>query len=142
MHIVTAVAPAAVFADSKSSGGAAGFLLPAAILLFAVIMFTTSRRNRRRAAEAAQVVMQPGAEIVTRSGMLGTVVDATDNEVTIEVAPGVHIKMLPAAVISRDDPSIQRTRGYGRRSAAAAEPAPAVDEAVREGNDEQIPGSH
>jgi preprotein translocase YajC subunit len=130
VHSLTAFTAhsAVVFADSKNSGGATTFLLPVLILLFAGVMFTSSRRNKRRAAETAHVVMQPGAEIVTRSGMLGTVVEATSAAVTIEVAPGVHIKMLPAAVISRNDPSLQRPRGLGAgRRSFAATPSEAPD---------------
>lgn len=105
--------PAVVVAADKKSSSAADFLLPLILLLAIVMIFTMSRRNRRRATQIAEAAMQPGAEIVTRSGMLGTVVHVAPEEITIEVASGVHIKMLPGAVLRRDDPSLQRNRGLG-----------------------------
>jgi preprotein translocase subunit YajC len=58
------------------------------------------RPNQRRRAEQAALVasLAPGAQIMTTAGVFGTVVGLVDDRMRVEVAPGVVIEMLTAAV--------------------------------------------
>jgi preprotein translocase subunit YajC len=87
-------------ASTKSSGTN---LLPILIIvvLFGVLYMTMIRpqRNRQRQAQQMQSTVVPGQRIRTTAGIYGTVVSIEDQDVVIEVAPGVNIRMLRKAVM-------------------------------------------
>jgi preprotein translocase subunit YajC len=88
-------------ASTKSSGTN---LLPILIIvvLFGVLYMTMIRpqRNRQRQAQQMQSTVLPGQRIRTTAGIYGTVVSIEDQDVVIEVAPGVNIRMLRKAVMN------------------------------------------
>ena len=71
------------------------------VVLFGVLYMTMIRpqRNRQRAAQQMQSTVVPGQRIRTTAGIYGTVVSIEDQDVVIEVAPGVKIRMLRKAVM-------------------------------------------
>jgi preprotein translocase subunit YajC len=71
------------------------------VVLFGVLYMTMIRpqRNRQRAAQQMQRTVVPGTRVRTTSGMYGTVVSVEDQDVVVEVAPGVNIRMLRRAVM-------------------------------------------
>ncbi len=83
---------------STSSSGYTSFLL--IIVLIAVMMLFMFRSNRRRQqnAQKTQRELVNGARVRTVHGIYGTIRDSDDQNVMVEVAPGVHIKMLRQAV--------------------------------------------
>src|SRR5579864_3795053 len=78
-------------------------LLPILIIvvLFGVLYMTMIRpqRNRQRQAQQMQRTVEPGARIRTTAGMYGTIKSVEDQDVVVEVAPGVDIRMLKRAVM-------------------------------------------
>lgn len=73
-------------------------LLP--ILLIAVFYFLLIRpqqKQRRQMAELQQSV-QPGTKVMTTAGLLATVVELDDDEVVLEIAPGVHSRYVRRAI--------------------------------------------
>ena len=70
-------------------------LLPVAALWFLLI-----RPAQRRQREAMQLrnALIPGQEIITTAGVIGTLTQVDDDEVTLRVAPGVELRMVKAAV--------------------------------------------
>lgn len=92
MHLLAAT-------SSKTSGTS---LLPIIIIvvLFMLIYMTMTRRSRARQAQQMQGGVVPGTQIRTTSGMYGTVTSVLDNDdVMVEVAPGVSIRMMKRAVV-------------------------------------------
>jgi preprotein translocase subunit YajC len=86
-------------AAAKSSSTS---LLPIIIIvvLFMLIYMTMTRRSRARRAQQTQADMVPGTAIRTTAGMYGTVTSVLDNDdVMVEVAPGVNIRMMKRAVV-------------------------------------------
>ena len=78
-------------------------ILILALLLVAVVAWT--RRNRTKSELADQSRRQnlhPGSEIMTTSGLYGTVVsvDHEDDSVQLVIAPGVEVKWTIAALRS------------------------------------------
>ena len=76
-------------------------ILILALLLAGMIAFT--RRNRARASVADQQRRQnlvPGSEVMTTSGLYGTVVSVNteDDSVLMSIAPGVEVKWTIAAL--------------------------------------------
>jgi preprotein translocase subunit YajC len=98
-------------APAKSSSSYTSFLL--IIVLIAVMMLFMFRSNRRRqqAAQNTRNQLVIGARIRTVHGIYGTVRDIDDQNVMVEVAPGVQIKMLKQAVgtVLPDDASVGDT---------------------------------
>lgn len=77
-------------------------LLPILIIvvLFMLVYMTMSRRSRARRAQQMQNDVVPGTPIRTTAGMYGTVTSLEDNDdVMVEVAPGVTIRMMRRAVV-------------------------------------------
>lgn len=73
------------------------FLLP--LVLLAWLFW--SQRRRQQQMRAAQDEIKVGHEVSTTSGMLGTLVALDDEEGTIEVSPGVHVRFVRRAIVPR-----------------------------------------
>lgn len=80
-------------------GNPIGTFLPL-ILLVVVFYFLLIRPQRKRQQE--QVRMQssltPGTRVMTTTGLFGTVIAVEDDEMVLELAPGVETRWLKAAV--------------------------------------------
>ena len=91
-------------ATDAGAGGPASLLgspIVMMLLIFAVFYFLMIRPQQRRAKEHKAMVQQvkAGDKIVTNGGFLGTVTQVTDdNEVKVEIADGVRVRMLRAAI--------------------------------------------
>lgn len=75
-------------------------------VLIALMFFMSSRtRKQQKEQQAFRAALAPGQEVMTGSGMVGTVVaiDDTTDTVTIESTPGVQTRWLRAAVAKRMD---------------------------------------
>jgi preprotein translocase subunit YajC len=88
-------------ASSSKSGGGSYLFLVAIVVLFGLLYFVTIRpqRNRQRAAQATQRDVVPGTRVRTTAGMYATVVAVEDQDVVLEVAPGVNVRMLRRAIM-------------------------------------------
>ena len=87
--------------QAAASGGGGSFTpLLLIVLLFGVMYFLMIRpqQKRRREAQAMQSSLGPGDEIVTIGGLHATVVSVDDDVVTVEIAPGVHVKFARPAI--------------------------------------------
>jgi preprotein translocase subunit YajC len=118
-------------ASTKSSGSGYIFLV-AIVVLFGLLYFVTIRpsRNRQRAAAQTQSQIQPGMRVRTTAGMYATVTAIEDQEVVLEVAPGVNVRFLRRAIMDVvPDPS----QDYGQME--AEEPEPAEPESLDETED-------
>ena len=82
--------------------------LLALFLTFALMWLLLIRPQQRRMRQHQEIVssLRPGDEIVTAGGIYGMVQAIDDEKMTLEVAPGVVIRVLRAAVsqrVSSDD---------------------------------------
>jgi preprotein translocase subunit YajC len=121
-------------ATSSTSKGSGSYLfLVAIVVLFGLLYFVTIRpqRNRQRAAAQTQRTVEPGARVRTTAGMYGTVVAVDDQDVVLEVAPGVEIRFLRRAIMDVvPDPSEMQ----------AEDPAPEHSETLDEAEDDAATG--
>lgn len=87
-------------AASSSGSGSYTFLI-VIVVLFGLLYFVMIRpqRNKQRQAQAMQSTVQPGQRVRTTAGMYATVVEADDQDVVLEVAPGVRMRFLRRAVM-------------------------------------------
>jgi preprotein translocase subunit YajC len=135
---------AAADAAAKSSSSSLTFPI-LIVLVFVGFYFLMIRPQRRRQQQAAQQqnTVLPGARVRTTAGMYATVVDVEDNDVILEIAPGVEARFLKRAIMEvvtppeadegetfEDGETFDETGAY-----EDDEPASAVD-------DEETPGTH
>lgn len=89
---------------APSSGG--GLVTLAPLLLMGVLgyfLLIRPQQRRSRAQKALQRSVEEGDEILTTAGIYATVVeiDEDDGTVTLEIAPGTHIKVVRGAIAQR-----------------------------------------
>ena len=90
-------------AQTASPGGAADIIstMVPLVLIMAVFWFLLIRPQQKRAKEHAELVsnVRRGDNIVTSGGMIGKISKVIDdNEVMVELAEGVKIKMIKSAI--------------------------------------------
>lgn len=74
-------------------------LLP--ILLIGVVFYLLimrPARNRQKKQQQMMAALQPGTRIMTTAGIFGTVVEIDEDNASIEIAPGVTIRVVKAAI--------------------------------------------
>ena len=111
-------------AASSSKGSGSYTFLIVIVVLFGLLYFVMIRpqRNRQRAVQEKQRQVQPGQRVRTTAGMYATVLEADDEDVLLEVAPGVHIRFLRHKVDSGYERKLLKTvHGYGYKLAADGE---------------------
>ena len=82
------------------------------ILIFIVIavaglLFMSNRtKKQQRAASEFRNNLVPGDEVMTHSGLLGTVVEVEDDVITLESAPGSRSRWIRAAISKKIEPPV------------------------------------
>lgn len=72
-------------------------LLPLLFILPLLWLFSRQRKQQQSQVQL-QHQLQPGVEIMTTAGMFGRVVAVQDGVMTLEVSPGVQVRLVTAAV--------------------------------------------
>ena len=90
-----------ILAASGKSSGSSAYLLIGLVVLFGVLYFVTIRPQRRRQQQAQQTQrnVEPGARVRTTAGMYATVVAVQDQDVILEIAPGVEATFMRRAIM-------------------------------------------
>lgn len=78
--------------------GSGGFLL--IILAFGFLYLVLIRPQRRRQSEAQRLLsgLEVGDEIVTAGGLFGEIIELHDDELLLEIAPSVRVRVARRAV--------------------------------------------
>ncbi|KQY25654.1 preprotein translocase subunit YajC [Cellulomonas sp. Root485] len=64
-------------------------------------------RKQQRVAQEFRNNLVPGDEVMTASGLLGTVVAVEDDVITLESSPGAHTRWIRAAIAKKIDPPVE-----------------------------------
>ena len=89
-----------ILAASSTKSGSSILPILIIVVLFMLVYMTMTRRSRARRAQQMQTDMVPGTAVRTTAGMYGTVTSVVDNDdVMVEVSPGVNIRMMKRAVV-------------------------------------------
>jgi len=84
-------------------------LAPIALLVVAFYFLLIRPQKTRQRQQAAMVAaLAPGAQVMTTAGMMGTVAVVADDEISLEISPGVFVRMVPAAVAKVIEPAPSR----------------------------------
>ncbi len=89
---------ALVGAQAEGGGSSLGLLLPLLLLAAFFLLVVRPQRRRQRAIAQTQAMLVPGQEVITTTGLFGTVTDVAPDFVLLEVAPGVRVKLARAAI--------------------------------------------
>lgn len=103
-------------------------LLIYVVVIGGVFVFMTSRGNRKRRAQQSELqsALVHGALVRTIGGLIGEVVEVTDEHVIVETTPGVKLKFIKSAVagvIAPDEPAAAEAESAESDAAGPAEPA-------------------
>jgi preprotein translocase subunit YajC len=76
-----------------------GFFILIVLVLFLVWLFLVRPQRRRRLAQEAMIdALQPGDEVITAGGLFAHVVRVAEDEVTVELSPGVEARVAKRAI--------------------------------------------
>jgi preprotein translocase subunit YajC len=107
LHHVLAATPTTT---KKKSNSFTPLIFIVAIFAVVYVVFLRPRANRARAAVTQKRSAEVGDEVTTTSGLIATVVAIDDDALTLEVAPGVHCRYVPAAILRvnvEDEPDVE-----------------------------------
>ena len=81
-------------------GAAVQQLLFFALLVFGLyVLAIRPQRARAKALAAVRASLEPGRRVMTTAGIHATVIAVEDGVAVLEIAPGVHVRFLDAAVV-------------------------------------------
>ncbi|MFF2266758.1 preprotein translocase subunit YajC [Cellulosimicrobium cellulans] len=85
------------------------FILILALAAGAMFLMTSRTRKQQREAQNFRATLAPGQEVMTGSGMFGTIVDVDEEAdvITIESTPGNQSRWLRAAIAKLVDPPVE-----------------------------------
>jgi preprotein translocase subunit YajC len=103
------------------------------VVIGGVFILFTSRGNKKRQAQAAQLqaALVVGAEVRTIGGLVGEVIEVTDEYVTVETTPGVKLRFVKSAIAGVVTPAEEEPLAESADEEAELEPedsAPAEPE--------------
>ena len=76
-----------------------GFFVLILLVLFVVWLFLVRPQRRRRQAQEAMIDdLRPGDEVITAGGFFAIVVRILEEEVTVELSPGVEARVAKRAI--------------------------------------------
>jgi preprotein translocase subunit YajC len=85
-----------------------GSLLPFLVLIGAFyFILIRPQRNRQKEMKTLMSRLEPGQQVMTTAGLFASVVSIDGDQVILEIAPGVHVRYMAAAVAKVvDQPAI------------------------------------
>lgn len=106
-------------------------LLPIIVLLFLVMYLLVIRPQRKRQSAQQRMLdeMTPGAEVLTAGGLYGTLRSLDEDDVQIEIAPGVEVRMARRAIATvltepeAEDDELEELERLKAEAEAEAQPA-------------------
>ena len=93
------VSPAYAQAAGGGGAGAMAQFIPL-ILIFVIMYFLILRPQQKRMKEHRNMVqaLKRGDQVVTQGGLIGKVTDVKDDEIAVEIAQGVKVRVVRATV--------------------------------------------
>nr|WP_025359842.1 preprotein translocase subunit YajC [Kutzneria albida] len=113
-------------------------MLPLLIVAVGAMLFFGTRKQRKQMQEQQQLQnsLQPGDQVMTTSGLFGTIAETHEDRIDIEIAPGVVTSWLRAAVREKVNPVVEDdtdaddepTAAVAGEPASTAEVAPPLEQ--------------
>ncbi|PVU81209.1 preprotein translocase subunit YajC [Cellulomonas sp. WB94] len=93
-------------------------------------LMSSRTRKQQRAAADFRSHLAPGQEVMTGSGMFGTVVAVDDDVITIESTPGSQTRWLRAAIAKVIEPPVDADEDDADKDDAADDDVDGADDTV------------
>jgi preprotein translocase subunit YajC len=114
----------------------ATFLIILVLAVGGLWLMSSRQRKQQAAANEFRNNLVAGDEVMTGSGLFGTVVDVEGDVVTLESTPGQRTRWLRAAIAKKIEPPVEADEIEA--GSAAVDPAIAEAERIQRANDEVI----
>jgi|SRR5579871_185256 len=99
--MLIAAAAATTTTGGHSSGGSVFFLFIVLALAAMWLIVIRPQRRKQRAQQSMQTELAVGDEILTAGGVYGTVTSVGEDEVRLEIAPNVEIRLARRAIAAQ-----------------------------------------
>jgi preprotein translocase subunit YajC len=106
--VAMSVAPRLAYAQAAPGGAPSALTSLVPIIFMIVVMYFLIIRpqaKKQKAHHGFLANMKRGDQVVTSSGILGTIEGITDQFVTLEIAPDVRIKIMKTQIATAFNPS-------------------------------------
>ncbi|MDM7853440.1 preprotein translocase subunit YajC [Cellulomonas alba] len=114
----------------------ATFLIILVLAVGGLWLMSSRQRKTQAAANEFRNNLVAGDEVMTGSGLFGTVVDVEGDVVTLESTPGQQTRWLRAAIAKKIEPPVEADEIEA--GSTAVDPAIAEAERIQRANDEVI----
>jgi preprotein translocase subunit YajC len=106
-----------------------GFLIFILLLFAAMWLLIVLPQRRRQAAHKNLIeALKPGDEVLTAGGLYGDVTEVGEDEVALEIAPGVEVRVAARAIATVIPPDAYEEEED--EAEAGVPPEPAIEDAV------------
>lgn len=122
-HALGAVTPL-LFAATKSSNGSSTLLIFVVIGAAFYFLIYRPQQKKQKAARAQASAYEVGDEVVTAGGIVGRVLDITDDRVTLETSVGASFTVLRPYVLRKLEPAEPPQDVVGEPDGHEPEPPP------------------
>lgn len=85
-------------AQAQGGGGLSGMIMIVAMIAIFYFFMIRPQSKKQKEIKKAREAMQNGDKVVTAGGIHGKIKDITESVITMEIAPGVCIKVDKASV--------------------------------------------
>ncbi|HSP38832.1 MAG TPA: preprotein translocase subunit YajC [Frankiaceae bacterium] len=128
-------------ASSSNSGSLAGLVFPLLLVGLLVLLFLSQRR-KSRAVQDIQRQLRPGMNVMTTAGLFAEIQAVDDDQVHLEIAPGVVCRFSRAAVARVLDPPTDQPMGLAEGGFGDGDPDHDIERDIDRGpNDGPPPGA-
>jgi preprotein translocase subunit YajC len=127
-------------AASGTGGGAANLIFPLLLIGLLALLFLSQRR-RSRAVQDVQRQLRPGMNVMTTAGLYAEVQAVEDDQVHLEIAPGVVCRFARAAVARVLDPPTSAPMEAGDDDLGNGEGGSAADRGPNDGSPPAAPAT-
>jgi preprotein translocase subunit YajC len=94
---------AAQAAEGQAAAGSPGlldFAFPIILLVLFYVMLIRPQQKRAKEHRAMQAALSKGDDVVTDGGVMGKILEITDNAITVQIAEGVDVKVRRESISS------------------------------------------
>ena len=87
-----------IILQGQSGGGALSFVFPALLVAFFYFFFIRPQAKKQKEQNQFSANLQKGDEVVTTSGIIGSINKIESDAITLQVSDKVFIRVVPGAV--------------------------------------------
>jgi len=98
MDFLISPAFAGAAASEASSPGILDFAFPVILLVLFYVMLIRPQSKRAKEHRSMQSALSKGDEVVTDGGIMGKIINITDNAITVEIADKIEVKVRREAI--------------------------------------------